>query len=306
MRILVVGAGAVGGYFGGRLAKAGQDVTFLVRPRRAAALKADGLKIRSTQGDAVLHPQTVTADALHAPFDVILLSVKGYTLASAIADFAPAVGPETLILPLLNGMKHLDALDARFGADRVLGGVCLVVAQLDNDGTIVESGPMQTLRYGERDGVLSERIRALDAVMRTAGFEAVLSTQILRDMWNKWVTLASVGAITCLLRAPIGAVAEADGGPDTALAILEECAAVASACGYPPGEARMAGARRMVAEAGSAMTTSMYRDMMAGHAVEVDQVLGDLVRRGRARGTPTPLLTAAQVALEIYDRARPA
>src|SRR3984885_13819708 len=129
MQILVVGAGAVGGYFGARLAQAGRDVTFLVRARRAEEIKAHGLQILSPHGDLTLHPETLTSEKINKPYDLILLAVKSYTLSSAMSDFALAVGPETMILPALNGMRHIDLLIARFGQRVVLGGVCLVAAE---------------------------------------------------------------------------------------------------------------------------------------------------------------------------------
>src|SRR5580700_8482441 len=135
MRILVVGAGAMGGYFGGRLLEAGRDVTFLVRPRRAAQLAKTGLLIRSPFGDASLpEPPTVTADALREPFGLIILSCKAYDLESAADSFAPAVGADTAILPLLNGMAHVDYLVARFGGTAALGGQCVISTTLDADG----------------------------------------------------------------------------------------------------------------------------------------------------------------------------
>src|SRR5262245_8799844 len=153
MRILVVGAGGIGGYFGGRLLEAGRDVTFLVRPRRRAQLAASGLSIRSPAGDFDFSaPPTVTADELHDAFDLILLSCKSYDLDSAIESFATAVGPTTVILPLLNGMRHMDVLDRRFGADRVLGGLCIISSALDAEGRVLHLNDLHTLAFGERSG----------------------------------------------------------------------------------------------------------------------------------------------------------
>src|SRR5467141_3822500 len=143
MRMLVVGAGAIGGYFGGRMLQAGRDVTFLVRPRRAAELASAGLVIKSPNGDVTLkNPPTVQADALHEKFDVVLLSCKAFDLDDAIKSFAPAVGDNTAIIPLLNGMKHLDVLDSKFGADRVLGGLCGIEVTLDEQRHVVRLNPM--------------------------------------------------------------------------------------------------------------------------------------------------------------------
>src|ERR1700733_3184844 len=142
MRILVVGAGAVGGYFGGRLAEAGRDVTFLVHSRTAENIRRGGLRIVSPRGDATLHPKLLLANEIAAPYDLILLSVKAYSLESAMNDFAPAVGPGTMILPVLNGMRHIDLLVAKFSEEAVLGGVCFVATEVDQDGRIVQLADM--------------------------------------------------------------------------------------------------------------------------------------------------------------------
>ena len=209
MRLLVVGAGATGGYFGGRLAHAGRDVTFLVRPARAAQIQDHGLTIISPHGDLHLKPKLVTADRLAGPFDVILVTVKAFALAAALSDFAAAVGPKTIILPVLNGMRHLDVLKERFGARAVIGGVCKITATVDAQGRIVQLAKFHELAYGETDGKLSPRIETLDQFMQGAGFDAHASTNILLEMWQKWLFLASLGVITCLMRGTVGEVAKA-------------------------------------------------------------------------------------------------
>jgi 2-dehydropantoate 2-reductase len=306
MRILIVGAGSVGGYFGGRLAQAGRDVTFLVRPARAQQLAQEGLRILSPHGDVSLKPKLISAGAIDVPYDLIILSVKAYALASAIDDFAPAVGPQTMILPVLNGMRQLDLLTARFGASAVIGGVCLVATEIDDQGRIVQMAEFQEITYGELDGSTSTRLQSLDAALRGAGFEAHLSTDILQAMWTKWVQLASLGAITCLMRAPIGEIVAAPGGASLSLAMVDECAAVASACGHrPPAEFLSRHAAAMTRQK-SPVTSSMYRDMRKGAPVEVDHILGDLFDRGAALGVVTPLLNAAVINLRIYQDQRSA
>src|SRR5246127_2842282 len=235
MRILVVGAGAIGGYFGGRLLQAGRDVTFLVRPKRAAELARDGLVIKSPAGDVTLkNPPTVQADELNEKFDVVLLSCKAFDLDDAIKSFAPAVGPQTTIIPLLNGMLHLDVLDKRFGRERVLGGLCTIAVTLNDKREVVQLQPMQSLNFGERDGKLSERVRAIAEVMASGKFGAVASENIIQKMWEKWVFLASLAASTCLMRAAVGHILAAPAGKDFILGVLDECSAVAAAEGHAP------------------------------------------------------------------------
>jgi 2-dehydropantoate 2-reductase len=304
MRILVIGAGAVGGYFGGRLAEANRDVTFLVHAKRAEAIKANGLQILSPHGDLTLHPKTITAAQITKPYDVILFGVKSYALAGAMNDFAAAVGPETVILPALNGMRHIDLLVERFGGQAVLGGVCLVATEIDEDGRIRQLADFQKLIYGELDGRSTPRLGKLDETLRGAGFETVISSHIVHDMWEKWVQIASVGALTCLLRGNIGEIVAIPGGTDLSRSVLGECAAIAGAWGHPPSDAFLGEQTAQLTTAGSPLTSSMYRDLKKGAAVEVDTILGDLLERGRKFGLTPPIVEAAFVSLSIYQRGR--
>ena len=301
MRILIVGAGAVGGYFGARLLEAGRDVTFLLRPGRAAQLAATGLAIRSPCGDVSLAAPHCLVGEVAGAFDVVVLSCKAQALAGAVDAMAPAVGEGSVVLPLLNGMAHLDVLDARFGAARVLGGECLISATLDDAGRVVHLNRAHTLLFGERDGAPTERGAAIAAAFEGAGFDGRRSDAIVQEMWEKWVFIASLAGITCLMRAPVGAIAAA-GGTGLALALLDECASVAAAHGFAPRAKAMERGRAMLAEPGSAMTASMLRDVEGGAPTEGEHVLGDLLRRA-APGT-TPLLAIACTHLRAYEARR--
>jgi 2-dehydropantoate 2-reductase len=305
MRILVVGAGAIGGYFGGRLLQAGCDVTFLVRPKRAAELVRDGLVIKSPNGDVTLkNPPTVQADRLAERFDVVLLSCKAFDLDDAIRSFAPAVGPKTAIIPLLNGMLHLDVLDREFGHEPVLGGLCAIAATLNEKREIVQLAPMQSLGFGERDGKLSDRVRAIAEVMASGKFGAAASEQIIQDMWEKWVFLASLAASTCLMRAPVGHILAAPGGDAFILGVLDECSAVAAAEGHSPSGPFFERVRGMLTAEGSPLTASMFRDIRAGAPVEADHVIGDLIARGNTAKVPVPKLRIAYTHLKAYEAQR--
>jgi 2-dehydropantoate 2-reductase len=305
MRILVVGAGAIGGYFGGRLLAAGRDVTFLVRPRRAAELAGAGLVIKSPNGDVTLkNPPTVQADKLDEKFDVVLLSCKAYDLDDAIKSFAPAVGPRTAIIPLLNGMRHLDVLDGKFGRERVLGGLCAIAVTLNERREVVHLQPMQSLNFGERDGKMSERVSAIAEVMASGKFGAVASEHILQEMWEKWVFLASVAASNCLMRAAVGTILAVPGGKDFLLGMLDESRAVATAEGYAPRPPFLERTVGMFTAEGSPMTASMFRDIKAGAPVEADHVIGDLIARADAAKVPVPKLRTAYTHLKAYEKQR--
>jgi 2-dehydropantoate 2-reductase len=303
MRILVVGAGATGGYYGARLAQAGRDVTFLVREARAAMLRQSGLSVISPWGDFEIAPAIITAAHICAPFDLVLLTVKAFALPAAMADVAPAVGGATMILPVLNGMRHIAALQARFGPAAVIGGAARIMSTLDAAGRIVQTTKMHDLAYGELDGARSPRIVALDGVMQGAGFDARLSDMIEQEMWEKWVLLAALGGINSLMRGSIGQIRAAPGGAAFATAFLAECAAVSASCGFAPRAAYMTAVTAQLTAA-APTTSSMYRDLVAGAPVEADQIVGDLLARGHAAGLSLPLLSAAYANLCVYQQAR--
>lgn len=300
MRLLVVGAGSTGGYFGGRLAEAGRDVTFLVRPRRAAQLRETGLSIRSPFGDVKLTPQLVLAEELDTPFDIVLLTVKGYALQASLDDIAPAIGPNTIIIPVLNGMAHIDLLQERFGKEAVAGGLCRCSTTLNEAGEIVQLNKMQDLIYGPLTPAQSEKFAAIDAFLKGATFEARLSQDIAREMWGKWFFLASLAAVTCLLRGSIGEIAATPYGADVSRGIIAEVQAIISTVGVAPGEKMVAAAVSQLTDPSSQLASSMFRDLEAGLPVEVHEILGDLVRRGRDAGLPAPLLSAAHSNLRVY------
>lgn len=306
MRILVVGAGAIGGYFGGRLLQAGRDVTFLVRAKRAAELARDGLVIKSPNGDATLKdPPAVQADTLEEQFDVVLLSCKAFDLDDAIKSFAPAVGPQTVILPLLNGMRHLDVLDDRFGRERVIGGQCGIAATLDENRHVVQLTPVfQSLTFGERDGTMSDRVQAIAANFAPANIGSQASDDIMQEMWEKWVLLTTLASSTSLMRAPVGHILAAPGGRDFILGVRDECISVARAAGYTPREAFLSRINGMLMTEGSPLTASMFRDIKAGARTEADHVVGDMIARGDAAKVPLPKLKVAYTHLKAYESQR--
>ncbi|MEO7852241.1 MAG: 2-dehydropantoate 2-reductase [Rubrivivax sp.] len=305
MRILIIGAGAIGGYFGGRLLQAGRDVTFLVRERRAAELAGAGLVVRSPCGDLTLRdPPHVLAKDIDQTFDLILLSCKAYDLPDAMASFAPAVGEQSMILPLLNGMRHLETLAQRFGRSRVLGGQCVTSATLGEDRAVLHLNNMHRLSFGELDGADSQRMRNLADVLGGAGFEALPSRLIVQDMWEKWVFLATLAAVSCVMRATLGDVLKAPGGEAFILSMFDECRGIAEGAGHAPRAAFLDQARSTLSTPASPLAASMLRDVQADAAIEADQILGDLLHRREAQGSAAPRLSAAYTHLKAYEARR--
>jgi 2-dehydropantoate 2-reductase len=303
-RILVVGAGAIGGYFGGRLLAAGRDVTFLVRPRRAAELVGNGLAVRSVAGDLdIAAPPVVSAEKLSGYFDLVLLSAKAYDLEGAMDSFAPAVGPATLILPVLNGMRHMDTLKARFGAEHVLGGVALISTVLDPQARIVHLNDLHTLSFGEMEGGRSPRVDAIAAAFSGANFDSRLSEIIQQEMWEKWVLIAAGAGITCLMRGAVGDIAAAGGG-ELATSLLDECGAIAARQGFPPRAFVLERGRTIYTTPGSPFTASMFRDIEQRAPIEAEHIIGDLLRRGAGEPDAYPLLRIAYIHLKTYEARR--
>jgi 2-dehydropantoate 2-reductase len=307
MRILVVGAGATGGFYGGRLAQIGRDVTFLVRQRRGEQLRRAGLQIISPLGDASIQPQLVTADELCAnprPFDLIILATKAYSLEAAAEDLAPAVGPDTTILPILNGVRQLDLLDARFGAGRVIGGTCRINSDVDADGRVLQLSKLGDFIFGERSGERTARIERINEQFNNTFFEVAVSPDVLASMWHKWYMLASLNSICVLPHGAVGEVVAAPDGSAFANAAIDECVAIATANGYPPPLDLITADRRRITLPGSDLTSSMYRDMSKNAPVEADHIIGDLLVRGEAHNVATPLLRATYVHLKVYEARR--
>lgn len=304
MRILILGAGATGGYYGGRLAQSGADVTFLLRPARAARIAAEGLRIRSPEGDFHGPVATVTAETLAGPYDLIVLSCKAYDLDQAIDSIKPAVGPDTAILPLLNGLNHFERLDAAFGAQRVLGGLCHIGATMDPDGTIVHFNRLHSLTFGERAGGTSSRVDAIAAIMAKANFVLHLSTDVLQDLWDKFAFLSTLAGATCLMRASVGTIVSTREGDAIIRELFLECQAVAEAAGKPMKPKAIASGLGYLTAPGSIATASMMRDIEGGQRIEADHIIGDLLRRAEAAGLKTPLLRVAFCHLQSYEARR--
>ncbi|WP_250626143.1 ketopantoate reductase family protein [Pinirhizobacter soli] len=304
MRYLILGAGALGGFFGGRMLEAGLDTTFLVREHRAAALVRRGLRVTSPKGDIqVDKPPLVQADGLKAEYDTIVLSCKAYDLASAMEAIAPAVGTDTAIIPLLNGMDHIERLQHRFDVRNVLGGLSVISASLDAEGDVRHHNDLDLLSFGELDGSHSARVGAIQSDLSKTRFTVQVPDDIQLAMWEKWCFIASLAGINCLMRASVGEVVDA-GGVSLALKLYDECAAVAAWQGFAPcAEVRQRAGAALTAK-DSPLTASMLRDIQRGSSTEGEHILGSLLRRATSANIDAPTLEAATVHLRAYENSR--
>lgn len=303
MRILILGAGALGGYYGARLIQGGaaSEVAFLVRPKRQVLIAANGLVVESPLGDFTLPVKTVTAEAPGTGWDAVLLSCKAYDLDSAIEAIRPAVGPDTAILPVLNGLSHLQTLQAAFGEKAVLGGLARIAATLTPEGHIRHMNPAADIVFGEIAGGMSPRVAELERVFQAAPhIKTTASTDIMGEMWAKLVMLGSLAALTVMMRAHMGQIVRA-GGDGIALRMFRLSAAIAAANGHPVSEEALRGLERNFTNPKSTATASMFRDLLEGGPIEADHIIGYLVDSGRAAGLDVTLLEVALVHAKAYE-----
>jgi len=304
MRILMAGAGATGGYFGARLAQAGQDVTFLVRARRYQQLQANGLVLQTPAGTETLQPQLAQASTLTGHYDLIIVTVKSFALDPLMDDIAPAVGPDTLIMPILNGIRHIATLQQRFGDDKVIGGLCKINATLGDKGEVVQMTPLHQLLYGALDGNNDMRLQRVDAALRVSQVDTLFSENIMDELWEKWLLLSTLGAVCCLARGNTQQILTSRGGEALLQGIFAEILSVITAEGYQPRPAVTARIYELLNNPATPMTSSMYRDLTQGFDIEADQVIGDLLLRAKRNGLATPLLNAVDVNLQVYLQQR--
>ena len=306
MKFLVLGAGAIGGYFGGRLAESGADVTFLVRPNRRAQIERDGLRVESALGNVSRPVRTVLADAVAPDYDVVLLTCKAYDLPSSIDAIAPAMGPQTAVVPLLNGLSHFAVLDARFGASRVMGGTCMIDSTLGRDGVVHHGGTLQRLVFGERDRRRSPRAEAIAAVLAGTTIDWSLSDDIEQVLWDKLVFLAALAAVTCLFRANVREVMSSPGGREAMERALAANAEIAAREGHRPTDSGLEFARTRLTDPTGPWSASMLRDMESGGRVEADHIIGWMLERARRHGVDDTLLSLAFTHLKAFEARRDA
>ncbi|WP_453990788.1 ketopantoate reductase family protein [Bacillus nitroreducens] len=301
MRILVVGAGAVGGYFGGRLLEKGEDVTFLVRDKRQKQIRENGLQIESIHGNVTLYPKTIKSGEEVGAFDVIILSTKQYHLKDALHSIEPYVGEDTMILPLLNGFSHLDVLITKFSAQKIIGGLCFIESTMDSTGKIIQSSPSHRALFGELSGERTERIEKLAKAMSGTKTTIELSDNIIRDMWHKYMFITCLSGITTLMRAPIGPIREQENGQKILLSLLKEVASIMRAIGAQIDENIEEQHLKTLNLMTYEMKSSMQRDMEKGLEVEADELQGYLYKIAQKKEIETPLLELIYSNLIVYQ-----
>ena len=306
MRVICLGAGAIGGYFGGRLIEGGQPVEFVVREGRKGQLLRDGLVIKSKFGDFTAPVQAMTADEIQGHADIVLLTCKAYDLTAAIETIRPAVGPNTAILPLLNGIAHIETLNGVFGPGRVLGGLAKIAATMNAEGHIIHLNDWRYITFGEQDGSLSDRVTALKAAYDRTSVVATLTTNVLQEMWNKVVHLSTVAGMTTMMRASIGEFARTPHGAALSLELLESNAEIARREGFAPTEAFLEEYRALFTNQASDYTASMLRDIERRGPVEADHIIGFMLQKAGEHGLDDRLYRIILTHLKAYEQRRAA
>jgi 2-dehydropantoate 2-reductase len=304
MKLLCLGAGALGGYFGGWLTQNGADVTFLVRPQRKIALDHLGLKIESPIGALARPIKTITQDQLSTTFDVVLLTAKAYDLDTSIAAIRPAMGPNSVVLPILNGVQHIDRLVAEFGANRVLGGLAKIQATLGPDGTVLHMNDWNEIIFGELDGRMSARVMTLAALFPKPQVRAQAVPDIRYQMWRKLAHLGTVAALTTLTRQSLGALQLTEHGPQLVDSTLQCVADIAAAEGHAIPAPEMEQMRAMFKKAGPTYKASMLRDMEKGGLTEGAHILGFLARKASQHSLANPIFHIADANVGAYEATR--
>ncbi len=304
MRIAIMGSGGLGGYFGARLCGGGSEVHFIARGRHLEAIRAEGLRIEGP-APMVVNPANATDDPRTiGVVDFVLVCVKLWDTDEALDQIRPLAGPDTTIISFQNGVLNDDNLRAKFPAAQIMGGVGYVAATIDRPGVIRQTGPMQRLIFGEFDGSRSERGEALLAACLAGGINAELSTDILREIWQKYVFLVGLSGTTTTMRKRIGPIRENPQTRAFLLDVMREVVAVGRAQGVALPEDYAEVRLRLADEVAHDMTSSMHYDLERGNRLEVRWLSGGVVELGAANGVPTPLNRAIADILALHALGR--
>lgn len=311
-KVLILGAGAVGGYFGGRLAEIGHDVTFLVRHKRKEIMAQHGLRIKSPAGDVTLQAKTLDKEELQRQinnngllFDYVFLTSKAYDLDQAIDSIRPAMGETTVLIPALNGMAHLEKLNHEFGKNNVMAGCVVIQSTLTGDGVIQHLNDEALGFFGAQAGGIDKRATIFAKLFdRAKGVKVAAVEDALQRMWNKWVRLATLAGMTCLMRANVGEICRAPGGEKAMVNLLTANNSIATAAGYPLTSNQLKDTENFLTNHESLATASMLRDIEQGHLTEGDHILGDLLKRAQYYGIDNPILSLCYTHVKAYEQRR--
>jgi 2-dehydropantoate 2-reductase len=300
MKIVVMGTGGTGGYFGAKLARAGEDVTFVARGVHLEAIRARGLRVKSAiDGEWTVRAPAVERLAGLPPADLVLFCVKSFDTESAAEIIRPVVGKDTGVLPVQNGVDNVEKLERILGPGHVLGGVAQVLATIEAPG-VVSHRFLGRIVFGEMDGRESERARAFLQACARAGIQAEISSHMLRALWEKYVLIAAQAGLTALTRCPAGVVRSL---PETRAMyhrILHEMVALGNAAGAGLGAEVPDRCMTMLDNLGAAFTSSLHHDLAEGKRLELEALHGHAVRLGERHGIPTPMVFAVYAALKPY------
>ena len=301
MKILVLGVGGIGGFFGGHLHEIGADVTFLVRPKRRALLQANGLRIISPLGNLNLDPKLVLSDELKPVYDIILISCKTYDLDQAIIDLRPTKG-RGLIIPFLNGVTHMKKLDEEFGQDNVMGGVAHISSTVNKDGTIEHFSEFKKLTFGNRDLSKNNALKEFAEVCAKTQFDMTLSDDINLDLWKKWVFISTVAGATTLFSCSLGEIVKSDFGKQIIIDLFNECRSIAKLYKYDYEDSEADIILKTITTPGSPIKASMQRDVEKKSFTEHEQIFGDLINKGQKYSFDCPILMSCYVRMNVYQR----
>ncbi|RNB85915.1 2-dehydropantoate 2-reductase [Brevibacillus fluminis] len=301
MKVLVLGAGAVGGYFGGRLVEKGADVTFLVRERRKQQLEEHGLIIKSIHGDFSFAPKLLVAGEASEPFDLVILTTKAYHFADGVESIRPYVGEDTMVLPLLNGMAHVAALQEAFGRERVIGGLCFIESTLNAEGDVIQTSPVHEMLYGEWTGGSSSRMEQLAQLFAGANASYRASDNIQREMWHKYLFITTLSGMTTLMNSAVGPIRDAADGVALTQQLFGEVADIMRKSGASLADDIVERHMKVFNKQGYAVKSSMLRDMEKGQPVEADHLQGYLLDLAKQNNVEAPLLRTIYNKLKVYE-----
>ena len=301
MKILIVGAGGIGGYFGARLIQTGADVTYLLREKRQKLIQEKGLSIETPKGNFVVHPQTVRAEALQPIYDLIILAPKAYDLADSLQSIAKA-SSRGVILPFLNGLTHLQTLDQAFGKSRVMGGVAHIGAMITESGSIKQLTDLNVLTVGHRSDAHKELAQKFHQICKEAEFKNIYSDNIEQGLWDKWVLLATLAGMTTVTRGNVGQITASPYGKTLTEQMYQECCAIAKAYQFPITDSAQTKALELLTQKDSSFSASMLRDLNSHHPTEHEHVLGELIRLGDQHAVQSDLLKLAYIHMNVEEK----